>query len=493
MSKDVRLSNLSWLSFAESKSLANSLSTSFKTGIDIISIERTGKGRDVVRGVAFANANASSAAVALANSQDNFVAFAFADAEALSSASSFSIGLSNRSKLMTGKGRDVVRGISFANALADANSSAQAAAVTDFGLAVSIANNKASAYADAFSVGIHNAHRAVIKTKSGGDVVSGRAFANASASAVTETTSFVAGLLASSQAEVKTIDVATALTVLGINNNVTLKTGRGGDKFKGVAVGNGTAWAKATTTIAFAIANTTAAANATARVSATISTISIGLNNNGAANGRGLVTTGRGHDEITGVGIAENSSAIAAASSAAQAAGKRTTSQAVTFTTVKSVPNEGIGINNVDGLIDTGQGNDTVNAYGHTYGLVGGTVNLGNGDDILHAGIIKNHTSKGRVKSFVRGETGALERVRVDAGSGDDRLVLHSIFGDNVLLDGGQGFDRLQLPGRINQYKISAGQRSLSFERQGATLSVQNIEQFDIGKQTFALTELAAL
>ncbi|MEM9486161.1 MAG: hypothetical protein AAGA83_20990, partial [Cyanobacteria bacterium P01_F01_bin.116] len=173
------LSNLSWLSTSESQALSNTFATSFDIGIDLIGIQKTGKGKNIVRGVAFADANAVSDASAIANNEDDFVAFAFSGAEANAASSSTAVGLKNSGKLRTGKGRDVFRGISFANAVAGSGSLSQATAAAEFGLAVAVAESRATAYADAFAVGVHNAHKAVIKTKSGGDVINGRAFANA--------------------------------------------------------------------------------------------------------------------------------------------------------------------------------------------------------------------------------------------------------------------------------------------------------------------------
>ena len=493
MAEDTLLPNLSWLNSSEAEAIASSLATSFNIGINLVGIEKTGKGKDIVKGVAFADARAQSDATALANSKDGFVAFAFAGADAVSDTSAFAIGLNNRSKLKTGRGRDVVRGIAFANSLADASASATATAVSDFGLAVSIANSRAVAVANAFSVGIHNAHRAVIKTKAGGDVISGRAFANASASAVSETTAFVAGVLASSQAAVSTIDVSTAITVLGISNHGLLKTGIGGDLVKGVAIGSGAAWAETATAVALAIADAASEANATARASATVSTVSIGINNSGAGGKNGSISTGKGHDKLVGIGIADSASAIAAASARAQAIGQSSTGSAITFTQVKAAPTKGIGINNIDGLISLGAGKDTLEAYGHTHGLVGGSVSLGDGDDILHAGIIKKHTARGKVKAFSKTKTGALDSVKISGGKGNDQFIFHSVFGNNVSLDGGADFDELYLPGKLSKYAITAGSignQTLTIARNGLSMTVENIEQFHVGNQTVSFNDL---
>lgn len=485
-------SNLDWLSTSESQALANTFATSFDIGIDLIGIQKTGKGKKIVKGVAFADANAVSDASAIANSEDDFVAFAFSGAEANAASSSTAVGLKNSGKLHTGKGRDVIRGISFANSLAGAGSLSNATAASEFGLAVAIAESRASAYADAFSVGVHNAHKAVIKTKSGGDAINGRAFANANAAAVTDTRAFVAGILAESQANVNKIDVATSLTVLGINNSGKLKTGPGGDRISGVAIGNGAAWANAATTVAVAIADAAASANATAKVSSRISTIAIGINNGGK---QGLIKTGRGHDTVTGIGIVDNASTVANASAVAQAKAKSAASNAITFSTAKTDTITAIGINNDKGLIKLDAGKDTLIAYGSSYGLLGGRVDLGIGDDILHAGIIKNANSNGQVTAFAQEQTGALENVRVMGGKGNDTFILHSLFGNNALLRGDAGFDQLTLPGNIDQYDISLGskfKKEVLIGRNGASLTVQNVEQFHIGNQTLDFTDLAS-
>ncbi len=493
MGEDSSFPNLSWQGVAESESLANSLSEGFDIGIDLIGIQKTGKGRNIIKGVAFANADASANADALANSETEFIAFAFANAEANAAASSFAIGLNNQSKLNTGKGKDVVRGIAFANSLAEANSRAEASAVSDFGLAVAVANNRATAFANAFAVGINNAEEAVINTKSGRDVINGQAFAQANASAVAETTAFVAGILAESEVNVDSIDVSTALTVLGINNNGKLRTGRGGDRIKGVAIGNGAAWAATANTIADAIADVAAAANANVNASATISTVAIGINNNGTGSNQGWIITGRGNDQVVGIGITDDASAVSAAAATANATGSDSSSNAVVVNSVSAEPIEAIGINNIDGLINLGGGRDTIKAYGNTFGLFGGDVQLGRGNDVLYAGIIDQHSgSTGRVESFFEDQTGALENVKVSAGNGNDRFILYSVFGDNAYLDGGQGFDRLQLPGHIDQYPITVGslhKKALTIQRDGLTLAVEDVEQFTIGQQTVSFND----
>lgn len=492
MAEGTLLPNLSWLNSSESRALANSFSTSFRVGVNLIGVERTDRDDDIFRGVAFANANARADATALATTEDDFIAFAFAGADADASASSFAVGLTNRNKIKTARGKDVFAGISFANSLAAANANAESAAVSDFGLAVAIANNRATAYANAFSVGIHNGNRAVIKTKSGGDTIRGQAFANANASAVTQTTAYIAGVIASSQAEVRNINVTTSLTVLGINNNGAIKTGNGVDLIQGVAIGKGTAWAEAATTMAIAIADAVGSANVSATVSAQLSTIAIGLNNDGSGKRKGQIMAGSGRDRVVGIGISDSSSAVATASATAQARGRSSTSNTVTFTTVQAAPNESIGINNIDGLIDMGRGRDTVEAYGRTYGLVGGTVELGRGDDVLQAGIIDRYNSRGTVESFAADQTGALENVDVFGGEGDDNFILHSIFGKNVTLNGDEGFDQLELAGNIDQYTIRVGSianQTLIISRDRFSMTVQEIEQIHIGNQVFNFTD----
>lgn len=151
MAEDTLLPDLSWLNSSEAEAIANSLATSFNIGIDLVGIERTGKGKDIVKGMAFADASAQSDAAALANREDGFVAFTFAGADAASDASAFAIRLNNRSKLKTVRGRDVVRGIAFANSLADASASTTATAVDDILHAGIIKRHTARGKVKAFS------------------------------------------------------------------------------------------------------------------------------------------------------------------------------------------------------------------------------------------------------------------------------------------------------------------------------------------------------
>lgn len=153
-------------------------------------------------------------------------------------------------------------------------------------------------------------------------------------------------------------------------------------------------------------------------------------------NTKGLIDTGNGNDTI------------------------QATAQAI---------DKAIAINNVNGLINLGNGNDTLIAKAtgsQSYGIFGGTVDMGAGNDRVIA------------SSFGGG-------VKINTGDGDDYI---EGFGD-ATINGGKGFDTLSLGSyNKNDFNISFGANSsVIFQRDGQTLTAYGIEKFVFADTSWTL------
>ena len=135
-----------------------------------------------------------------------------------------------------------------------------------------------------------------------------------------------------------------------------------------------------------------------------------------------------------------------------------------------------IAIKNTDGIINTGRGADRLHLQARgteSYGIFGGTVNLGDDNDSLIAG------------RFGGG-------VNVDAGSGDDLIAG---FG-KATVDGGAGFDTLRLDAYNREdFVLSFGANNeVDFNLDGITLNTTGFEQFIFAEElTYTYEELATV
>lgn len=133
-----------------------------------------------------------------------------------------------------------------------------------------------------------------------------------------------------------------------------------------------------------------------------------------------------------------------------------------------------IAIKNTDGTIDTGKGADRLNLQARgteSYGIFGGTVNLGDDNDSLMAG------------KFGGG-------VNINAGSGDDLIAG---FG-RAKIDGSEGFDIFHLDAYSREdFVLSFGANNkVDFTLDGITLNTTGFEQFVFADDlTYTYEELA--
>jgi hypothetical protein len=358
--------------------------------------------------------------------------------------------------------------------------------------------------------GIKN--QGIIKTGQGADKVVGIAKANLSATAIT----LSQAIAITETADTTVITSAFAAiefwaTVNGIDNSGgEIYTGEGNDHIYGVAEGSIAAIAIAGADVS-AIAETFAKAPMSEGLTAFAEAMAISLAQakiiaTGINNTKGIITTGKGSDYITARATSDASTlsdtfagafanatpenkalaqtfanAIAKAEDTAIALDNtqgliRTGNGDDIIEAIARANNTAIAINNTKGLIRTGNGDDTIiaNATGSkSYGIFGGFIYMGDGADKLEA------------SSF----GGA---VNINMGKGEDFVAG---FGEAVI-DGGAGFDTLSFGAyKIEDFNISLGtanKNQVIFELDGISMTTTRFEQFtfDNGNSTLEYNDL---
>ncbi|MUG94668.1 hypothetical protein F7734_20805 [Scytonema sp. UIC 10036] len=342
-----------------------------------------------------------------------------------------------------------------------------------------IASNAFSARASVAANGINN--KGTINTGRGLDQLKGTATANiwATAETVSQAIAF-AETVDTSVISNAFASINVKVTADGIDNSGgEINNGMGSDGIYGDTEGSVTAVATAiadASAIVEAVAkapvspNLTAFALAIAESLASATIIARGINNKD-----GTITTGRGADTISATATSRAATLSQAASSAVSSAPSENQALAQSvvnaFAEVKDIA---IAIDNTNGNIRTGDGQDSIIAKAtgsKSYGIFGGIVNMGDGADRLEA------------SSFGGG-------VNIDMGDSKDFV---QGFGD-AKIDGGAGFDTLSLGYKIDDFNISLGANNnkVIFERDGMTAIATNFEQFvfDNGNLTLSYNQL---
>lgn len=368
-----------------------------------------------------------------------------------------------------------------------------------------------SARANVRANGINN--KGSISTNRGRDIVRGTATANvvAQASAVSEAIAYA-----------KLVDTATVAATFanidvnaianGINNSGTLSTGKGSDsvdgnidasiaavataKADGSAIVEGIAQAPMSDNLeAFARAIAQSLANAT--IAAT------GINNSG-----GKIDTAQGRDAINAIATSDSATLSEASTSTLAAATPENEALAMAVAeAIATTQDKAIAIDNTRGIIQTGQGDDSIKATANgadkaiaientngriqtgigadtiqadatgikSFGIFGGTIWTGNGADKVEA------------SSFGGG-------VNIKMGNGKDFV---EGFGD-AIVNGGNDFDILSLDSfNLDEFSISLGatdKKQVYFDRDGISMNAKNFEQFNFndGNAIFTYEELVA-
>ena len=467
-------------------------------GIDNTGKINTGKGNDKVVGIA----NVSATAISEVSSQAELVfddsdAELNAQSEATANIFAEGIGINNLGKIHTGKGCDTITGI--ANVSATATSTAFSLARSVFDNNVAIANSESLSVIEAFAVGIDNTGK--IDTGRGDDLIIG--IANTSTMTEADAAAFTESVATLSEFDGDVVDVGTAIsqstslaiadsltTTLGIINSGKISTSQGNDVIFGLANNENLSNSEA-------ISEAVATANDFADAIGNASSLAIA---NGSAVGianLGKIYTGNGHDTIIGVAI-NNSVADANAETFAEAFGDNSNSPVTTDSIADSGEAIAIGIDNADGVIKTGQGNDRIIGYGKV-GIVGGEIHTGNGDDRVigygtTVGVEGGAIDLGKGNDYFKAmivdfnpltgishrddRSNSIKDAEVFGGHGNDTFELGGFEG-TVSIDGGSDRDVLKLWGNVDDYKFTIGSSGdrLTVEDSDSKLVVKNVEE----------------
>ena len=364
-------------------------------------------------------------------------------------------GIKNKGIINTGNGSDRIIGTATANISVTAATVSQAIAIAENADATVITEAFASIKFKATVDGIDNCG-GQIHTGDGNDGIYGDA--NGSIAAV-------ATAIAEAVAQAPTSESLTAFAGAMATSLVQAKIiARGINNREGIiTTGNGADTINATAT----------SGSATLSDATTYSLASVASNNqalaqsvaNAAAqaedqaiaidNAEGFINTGTGNDNIFATAQAANK---AIAIDNAEGFINTGTGNDNIFATAQAAK-KAIAIDNAEGFINTGTGNDNIFAKAtgsESYGIFGGNIDMGNGADRVE------------VSSF-GGD------IKIKMGKGDDFV---QGFGD-ATMDGGEGCDTLSL-GSYNKsdFRIRADNGFTVFELSGTTMKTTGFENY---------------
>ncbi len=427
---------------------------------------------------------------------------AVASAELSRKASIYANGIDNQGSISTNKGRDIVRGNATAKIAATIQTVSQAIAYADFLDANAIAKTFASIDINAVANGINNSGE--IRTGRGSDTLDGTitgsvaavATASADARAIVQAIAQAPmsdSLTAFAGAIAKSLANAT-ITATGIRNvGGQIITAKGADVISAIATSDSATY---TNTSTYSITNaatpeTKALAEAVAEASATAQDkaiaidntqgyINLGMGNDGIKvtaeavteaiaidNTRGYITLGKGRDAIKANATALREAIAVDNNQGYISFGKGRD----TIEVIADASEQAIAIDNHRGRIETGKGSDIVKAYAtgsDSYGIFGGTINMGDGRDELTA------------SSFGGG-------VKIKMGNGKDFI---EGFGE-AKVNGGRGFDTLSLGSyEIDDFNISLGANNnkVIFELDDTIMTATKFEQFNFDNGSLSLS-----
>ena len=380
-------------------------------------------------------------------------------------------GIQNKGIINTNQGGDVVSGSATANLSATAATVSQAIAIAETADTSVITKVFGSVQIKAIAEGIDNSG-GELNTDQGSDTIAGKtqgsvaavATAYADASAIVEAiaeapmceelTAF-AGAIAQSLAQAK-------IVARGINNQKSkITTGPGADTISATAASSAATLSEAATfALTSASGENQALAQAVADALAQAEDTASAIDNTG-----GLISM---ENTIHSLAQAEDT-----ASATDKTEGLISTDNTIPLIekareedrieALAKASGQAIAIKNIQGVIRTGYGDDTIIAKAtgsESYGIFGGDILTGAGRDTIEA------------SSFGGG-------VRIDMGTGDDHV---QGFGE-AMINGGEGIDTLSF-GSYNynrsDFKISLGAKNgdLIFELDGITMQTRGFEKF---------------
>ncbi|MGB5632326.1 MAG: hypothetical protein WBM44_21095 [Waterburya sp.] len=279
-------------------------------GISNVCEISTGRGHDTIIGVANASASGSSMANSQAASVFGNDSSATANSESIVVVETLAIGIDNIYKITTGKGHDVIIGVASNSAISQAEATAlannTAALATELATeydsdafnqletAISKGTSTAIANSKTTTLGIFNSGKILMDR--GNDVIIGLAnnTSSSSSQAISEAES-IANDVAIATADGESLAISEGAAV-GIVNLGTIHTGMGNDTIIGIAVNDATAAADADAN-AVGLADDPDTQTNTNAIADTSEAIAIGID-----NASGLMITAGGDDQVIGIG-----------------------------------------------------------------------------------------------------------------------------------------------------------------------------------------------
>jgi hypothetical protein len=477
----------------------------------------TGRGNDIIFGIADASGNSTADAQAeliLSN-----VTFTDATSNSVATVNVLveAVGISNSGKINTASGDDIIVGVANASASGNSttNSQTQLVFTND---STATANSESVVIVDSLSIGIDNT--SVINTGEGDDVIIGFATNSAMSKAIAAAFAYNATVLATGSdsqaidvietAVSQSISSATALsttTTLGIVNSGQILTSNGNDVIVGLA-NNQSDSKSQTRSVAESTANDLATATADAQSLAIALGSTVGIANFGEIN------TGKGNDIVMGIAINKTA---AVANADANAASTVNNSDAQTNTNAIADTSQAIaiGIDNTGGKILTAIGNDQIIGMGEI-GILGGSLNAGVGDDRVigygkEVGVESSQIRLGQGNDWFKvaivdfdpftgaislpsDQSDSIKDTSVFGDRGNDTFEIGD-FKNSVLIDGGTDFDILRLWGNLDDYQFtsSSDNKTLTIEDSGSVLTVKNVEAIYYGdsEQAYKISDFA--
>jgi len=500
---------------ANADSKANGDAKAQAIGIDNKTKIKTDKGHDTILGVA--NALASSSAIADSQAafvSSNIPGAAISNSIATVNVLAEAVGIRNTGHISTGIGRDMILGIANADASGSATAKSQAKSLFSNNSSAT-ANSESTVIVNALAIGIDNIGK--ITTGRGHDIVVGvastSAMSEAEAQAFTHNTTALVNecdpvainaIGTALSGSTSTATAITQTTTLGIVNPGKILMDRGNDVLIGLAynssLSNGSAISEAKS-----IANNEAIATADAASLAIASSNTVGIANFGKIN------TGRNNDTVIGIAINLTTATVDAnADAIAQADDSDAQTDSNAIADVSEALS--IGIDNTSGLLITANGNDQVIGigdigisggkirgdgghdrifgYGSTVGVADSKIKLGQGNDFFKAAIVKINPFTGEI-SDSSDQSGSIKNAIIIGDRGNDTFEIGG-FESTVSIDGGKHHDVLKLWGNIENYEItlgSSGDKSLTIEAiddSNSILAVKNVEVFYFGNSNHA-------
>lgn len=373
-----------------------------------------------------------------------------------------------------------------------------------------IANSDSNVELDLLAIGLGNG--GTISAGKGDDLIGGIADLTAKSTASAESLAEAFNLsleLDNGTADANASAFANSSAIAyGVANSGEIFANQGNDVVFGLANSDSNSEA-----FANAIANSSSSDVATAIANA--SAIAITQENTAGIINSGKINTGVGNDAVIGIAF-NNPAARAGANAVANGESNNTDANVDTFSFSDTSEVLAIGIDNFEGYITTGRGQDQLFAYGSDIGISGGRLWAGKGDDKVVAysqmtGIKDTSIGLGEGNDYFKAAIGELDAFtgefrtaenqdnslvdsKVFGNDGNDTFEIGDFAGRNVI-NGGSDFDTLKLFGDVDSYQFTVGASDdnvLTIENSGSILIARDIEAIYLDdSEQFTISDFA--